>query len=132
MLNANAQLWVDALRSKRYKQATHRLHNDNGFCCLGVACDLAARTGGVPGEWVGRPEWPGLDNELHFREVGKDGIRSESAASLTHGVKGWLGLRDSVGEIDDDSTLASLNDSGWSFGDIADLIELKADVLFVD
>lgn len=35
--------WVAALRSGKYKQAKKKLHNSRtgGFCCLGVACDLA-------------------------------------------------------------------------------------------
>lgn len=35
-----ARKWADALRSGRYAQATGTLRNPDGFCCLGVACDL--------------------------------------------------------------------------------------------
>ena len=32
--------WVAALRSGEYKQTKQTLHDKNGFCCLGVLCDL--------------------------------------------------------------------------------------------
>ena len=34
------KIWIDALRSGKYKQTYGRLHDEKGFCCLGVACDL--------------------------------------------------------------------------------------------
>jgi hypothetical protein len=39
--------WVDALESGRYEQAHTALRVDNGYCCLGVLCDLAGE-----GRWV--------------------------------------------------------------------------------
>lgn len=36
------QKWIDALRSKKYKQGTHELQGGpNTFCCLGVLCDIS-------------------------------------------------------------------------------------------
>ena len=32
--------WVEALRSGKYKQAKGTLRNKEGFCCLGVLCDI--------------------------------------------------------------------------------------------
>lgn len=32
--------WVAALRSGKYTQAKEKLRSPDGFCCLGVACDL--------------------------------------------------------------------------------------------
>lgn len=32
--------WVSALRSGKYKQTKGALQNQDGYCCLGVACDL--------------------------------------------------------------------------------------------
>ena len=32
--------WIAALRSDQYKQVTGVLKNDNGYCCMGVMCDL--------------------------------------------------------------------------------------------
>jgi hypothetical protein len=32
--------WLAALRSGKYKQAKGTLQNENGYCCLGVACEI--------------------------------------------------------------------------------------------
>lgn len=41
------ELWVNALLSGEYVQATGKLHSiemgQTGFCCLGVLCDLAVQ-----------------------------------------------------------------------------------------
>lgn len=39
-MNKRVKKWVDALRSDDYKQATGKLKSNNGYCCIGVACDL--------------------------------------------------------------------------------------------
>lgn len=46
-----ARLWIEALRSHRYKQGYGRLRiNHTDFCCLGVMCDVA-RENGCLGDW---------------------------------------------------------------------------------
>lgn len=37
--------WVEALRSGKYEQGPHKLHNkdNNTYCCLGVLCVLAGK-----------------------------------------------------------------------------------------
>src|SRR2546428_66571 len=50
VLNKNAQKWVDALLSGKYKQTEGVLCSvsDKGklsFCCLGVACEVAIANG---------------------------------------------------------------------------------------
>lgn len=38
--------WIDALESGEFEQGTGRLHSKNNrFCCLGVLCQLAMRSG---------------------------------------------------------------------------------------
>lgn len=32
--------WVDALRSGKYEQSSGQLRSEDGFCCLGVLCDI--------------------------------------------------------------------------------------------
>lgn len=32
--------WTRALRSGEYKQAKYKLQSSDGYCCLGVACDI--------------------------------------------------------------------------------------------
>lgn len=37
-------LWVEALRSGKYKQGKLALKTEDGYCCLGVLCDIYAKT----------------------------------------------------------------------------------------
>lgn len=37
---AQIKKWVTALRSGKYKQSIGELQNHEGYCCLGVACDI--------------------------------------------------------------------------------------------
>lgn len=34
--------WVEALRSGKYTQSQGRLRTNEGFCCLGVLCDIVS------------------------------------------------------------------------------------------
>jgi hypothetical protein len=43
MNKENIQKLVNALRSGEYPQAKGALKNEDGFCCLGVACDIYAK-----------------------------------------------------------------------------------------
>lgn len=38
---ANRRAWIDALRNGTYKQGTGIMRSHEGFCCLGVLCDIA-------------------------------------------------------------------------------------------
>jgi len=62
--------WVAALRSGEYSQTNGWLQDDNGHCCLGVACDIfiphslkglqesnGFMRGGMPGTQAHAPEW---------------------------------------------------------------------------
>lgn len=118
---ANLQLWLDALRSDEFEQATSRLQvrDSTGkltYCCLGVACVVAARNS---------------DSE-EFKAEMEDALEHDSL--LPRSVAKWLGLdlfeddfsvnlyvRDEEDEI---TTVTYLNDSGGnSFPAIADRIE---------
>lgn len=104
--------WVSALRSGGYKQAQDGLKGGGRFCCLGVLCDLAVKAGVAEG-------W--RDDLVVHRSIGYSEIwdGNESSASLpTRKVLDWAGLG-----RDDSLRLAGLNDSGWSFERIANLIE---------
>ena len=35
------QKWIEALESGEYPQTTYSLHNQEGYCCLGVLCEVA-------------------------------------------------------------------------------------------
>jgi len=115
------QIWLDALRSGEYKQTTGNLRDINGFCCLGVLCDLQAQERST--NWVQRigryelygeyqtlplsvQEWAGLDNDIGGMvdfEYEKDGVMYVKSESLPE-----------------------INDT-WNknFNEIADLIETQ-------
>ena len=135
MLNANAQKWVDALRSGKYTQTRGVLRNDEGnepkFCCLGVACDLYAKETNVDG-------WQKIETGVNtlYRFVSEG---SSSEAALPRPVAEWLGLNSVEGEFDPElaglkvSTLIALNDDcnmRYNFKKIADIIESQPEGLF--
>lgn len=107
--------WVAALRSGEYKQGRDVLRTeDDAYCCLGVLCDLAAREG--VGEWD--PSYG------HF----VSGVADIGYALPPTGVVEWAGLGGVCPyvEVDGDHpALSSLNDTGRTFGEIADLIEAQ-------
>lgn len=94
--------WVEALRSGKYQQVRGTLREGKrGFCCLGVLADIQGCS------WAGHgiPEIEGISviNRTipgHLQEV--------HAGALA---------------IDDQRTLAAMNDSGVPFTEIADHIE---------
>lgn len=106
-MNKNAKLWVKALRSGKYKQAQRQLKDGDAYCCLGVACVLAAKSG------IKVPQITDEDKEL------------EHDFCI---VRDWLGLKGSEGNYQARS-LAADNDEGKSFEDIADIIEAKREVV---
>jgi hypothetical protein len=101
------QMWLEALRSGKYKQGKRQLRDGNKFCCLGVLCDLSGleyRGSGVhlPDEVMA---WAGLDSNYpdvsRPKSFGKEEIKKFPSASL-----------------------AELNDfGGYGFKRIANLIE---------
>ena len=111
----NRQKWVEALRSGNYKQGQKRLHTDDGFCCLGVACDIS-----------GLGEWKESCYDTNDVNV------IPSFVKLSNEVMDWLGAithECSIFMVDEEDVIAinfltNLNDSDWTFEQIADIIEL--------
>jgi hypothetical protein len=98
--------WVSALRSDRYQQDTGYLRTDDGYCCLGVLCDLVDPQG-----WERHPglcwDHTGGQGVLPGGVIEVAGIQPATPDPIIGGVK-----------------LSALNDSGeWSFDQLADLIE---------
>ncbi len=102
-MNDLAKKWVAALRSGEYKQTHGTLHNDGGFCCLGVLCDIQGR------RWFKAEHGTSLF-------VKEDSILYESMPS--NSALDLVGMTESEA-----NTLASANDSGKDFEQIANLIE---------
>jgi hypothetical protein len=130
-VNANAQKWVDALRSGEFEQAKGALYKNGGYCCLGVACEVALRDGlDLEVEEFSLPTENGLSN--HKTYAGSESL-------LPAEVMRWLGLRPSVPPniplptpARELQSLVYLNDKGWSLEEIADLIERYSESIFED
>jgi hypothetical protein len=100
--------WIEALRSGKYEQTTRVLHRANdGFCCLGVLCDLLD-----PTRW-GTP-YTIIDKNSSILAQRWDSYASRIAPEKRIEV----GL-DELAEDD----LMCMNDNGRSFSEIADYIE---------
>lgn len=50
MNKENLKKWIDALESEEYTQGSGALRNADGYCCLGVACDVYRKETGN-GSW---------------------------------------------------------------------------------
>lgn len=89
--------WVATLRSGEYKQTRGVLHDANGYCCLGVLCDLYRKE--VGGEWV-------ADDKGIFFKTNSPQINNELGAYvLPYSVYAWAGLTHG-----DETSVVGLND----------------------
>lgn len=118
--------WVRALRSGEYKQTTGVLRRTDtpgldGYCCLGVLCDLAGVT------WV--QDEDGDWTAMYSNEDGTDcegGVLPDTLAIEVFGET--YNAQDPqvkifIDDRNEKKTLSALNDQGYTFADIANLIE---------
>lgn len=110
------KLWVEALRSPKYKQVQGMLKDGRKFCCLGVLCDISKL-----GKW-------GKRDNGGFTPYRID-AEFDSDTELPERVWEWAGLPDSLGSTVSINgkrlDLASHNDAGRTFAEIADAIEAQ-------
>lgn len=113
----NALKVAEALESGEFKQARGALRSKNGFCCLGVACEMHRRETGA-GRWTMHDE----GDKVYRYEV--DGIGMEGI--LPYAVAKWLGFATTNGGYTrhhpGDACLSSDNDRGIPFSSIAQRI----------
>lgn len=120
------EAWVKALRSGEYPQSTRSLQNNNGFCCLGVLCDLAMKNG-----WVDDARWlPPEDGAMafsHGTEYGtmiKSSLPSRTLLSRMFETSiEDIGLEAALTPLGCDQSVFQMNDHGETFAEIADAIE---------
>lgn len=117
--------WLRALRSGKYTQCQGSLHlKDDGFCCLGVLCDVLKKDfKNVDWEDSGYFRY-GDSNEEECRFFGCQGLLPKEIAKRSK-----LESRDPeviIGKDEDGyyklMPLSKLNDEGKPFKEIADLI----------
>lgn len=117
--------WVAALRSGDYQQGTNSLRSNQGFCCLGVLCDLYAKEH--------NENWEYVNAYSEQNTKAKDSwYFQEETQFLPEKVMNWAQLEDNNPEVEildkDDNlleyeVLSHMNDVGKSFSIIADTIE---------
>ena len=115
--------WVTALRSGEYKQTTGYLHDSRGMCCLGVLCDLYSK------EHPDLAEWDVLSEDEELSHCRFEML--ENYEVLPEAVQEWANMKSldgsyTAGGYDGTpytETLAALNDKGYTFNDLADIIE---------
>lgn len=106
-------MWLEALRSGRYKQGKEYLNNRGRFCCLGVLTDLYIQEKGN--------KWDDAYDILGEKEKGQVFCFKGKDKILPALVRNWAGIKE-VSDVGD-SYLANLNDQGTDFTEIADVIE---------
>ena len=112
--------WLEALRSGKYEQISHDLAvGDTGRCCLGVLLDICGET---------KTE---IILSLSHKKCSEDGpIRVYQYLSASDVTEPYampskqFGVKVGLSE-EEMRHLASMNDDGFSFNEIADYIEEK-------
>lgn len=108
MKKSHAMKWINALRSGKYKQTKNYLRNSQGYCCLGVANEIfpeldLAKDGDVS-----------LDNFARLGLACSSGFLCKKDDAPT-------ALQNSAWDVH----LATLNDDGYTFDEIADVIQIE-------
>lgn len=116
--------WVIALESGEYRQARKTLRTKDGFCCLGVACDVSGL-----GEWRRMPEVVAASLSDYDTERPYEPECEESThlyrADQTQGDEIDLPdiLLDHIGLTrEQQNRLQNMNDGGVTFANIAQQI----------
>lgn len=101
MLGPKQQKWVDALRSGKYPQTYGYLHDEHGYCCLGVADEV-----------LGLKTENKTCLEGTFQEIG---LNCHSGSFILDNTRCYL---------------TDVNDDGATFEQIADFIEANPNLVF--
>ena len=113
---------VEALRSGDYKQGRGLLRTkEDKFCCLGIACDL-----------IDYFQWQDFGSGYYYTPKEKGALNS---TSLNEQVRAYYGFRGHLGKSKDIinfNGLSKLNDFGYTFEQIADIIEAHPEQYFTE
>jgi hypothetical protein len=124
--------WIDALRSGKYEQGSEKLRGADGYCCLGVLCDLYSQEKNQEWDFRGYSE----NSEEESPDTMDYWYFDGESEFLPDSVREWAGMtfknpqvRVDVTEDENEdnwfyhSEIANLNDSGYSFVELSKLIE---------
>jgi hypothetical protein len=114
------KLWIEALKSGKYKQDKGQLRSDKGYCCLGVLCDI----------YINQNEKLKWEKDTNFEDkvdkvygLHDERINYLQKFMLTTELKQWAGMSEFNHDYFYINHLIALNDSGKDFDRIADTIE---------
>ena len=113
--------WISALRSGEYKQGHSTLRYDDKFCCLGVACDLFAIAG--EGHWQNGAFYHSADWSADVSNWSESTLPGSVAVELGLHEAGEFRFFNSRDGLHNEYWLTALNDDGFTFAQIADVIE---------
>ena len=139
--------WVAALRSGNYNQIVGELQTDCGHCCLGVISELAANAGAIAncelsnnhftyyssGDGLEQTysvlprkvyEWLGLGPVEEMDDPDDADDWSDPTVLVTPDIQvRWMELKSNWVGVGMPTSLSALNDAGFTFNEIADVIE---------
>lgn len=130
-MNENAKKWIEDLRKHPELQTDNKLADGKlkRFCCLGRACILFNENNPIG------------QLEITVDELATFAMFDKEGAVLPEKVRVWLGLKDSIGTLKEETgangrkllinSLAIENDNGTTFPKIADIIEANKKELFI-
>lgn len=124
--------WVEALESGEFGQVDGALRNDNGYCCLGVLCEIAARKGVVEPA-VAIMTTPYFDDSESlptgdYSYAGNEAYLPAAVASWAFG-KDLSGYNPKLNFDGDEHPASGLNDAlHLSFSEIAEAIRETFDL----
>lgn len=146
-LNEIGKEWVAALRSGEYKQGIGKLHaikkvdgkEQHEFCCLGVLSEILVKH--FPDQVEAEAKRSSLSSEGSFVDYVVKGSAEPAYNYLNDNLCKLAGFKGGSngtfvipGSFDNherlNESLASLNDRGTRFSEIASIIEENADQLF--
>ena len=115
--------WLHALRSGRYQQVTGQLRKGDGFCCLGVFCDLNQDK---DNKWIRDNDFEYMRPSGHLSSEGA--VLPNIFVDMLHemhlnAVYEYPDVK-RISMDDFHECLVSLNDRYFNFNQIADVIEL--------
>jgi hypothetical protein len=123
--------WLEALRSGEYEQGMGALKKDGKYCCLGVLCDVLIKDAELSQQFTVREEEELDGGRICFSYMGN---RASDVIPLALGraldindtnpvVEVTEALAAQIGFGYHTTSLAQLNDAGYSFLKIADVID---------
>jgi uncharacterized protein YeaC (DUF1315 family) len=129
------QKWISALRSGEYEQGDGKLYSGQGYCCLGVLCDLYSKENNLKWEFRG-DDTIKTEDEIVPSQLQKCDYFyfDDESEFLPESVKEWAELsvknpqvRVEVEECEGArfyfDEIANLNDAGYTFPQLANIIE---------